>query len=52
VDEQQLEDIEHFFSSYNLAQGREFRITGRGGARQAQKMFRDAVSEFEQSKGK
>jgi len=46
VDGQQLKEIEHFFRSYNQAQGREFRITGRGGARQAQKMFRDAVREF------
>lgn len=51
VDEQQLKQIEHFFRSYNLAQGREFRITGRGGARQAQKTFRDAAREFEKTKG-
>ncbi|MDY6948601.1 MAG: inorganic diphosphatase [Pseudomonadota bacterium] len=48
---QQLRDIEHFFQSYNQAQGREFRISGRGGARQAQKMFRDARRQFEGSKG-
>ncbi|HWK50721.1 MAG TPA: hypothetical protein VNR40_12590, partial [Steroidobacter sp.] len=47
VDGQQLKDIEHFLRSYNQAQGREFRITGRGGVRQAQKMFRDAVRAFE-----
>lgn len=52
VDGQQLKDIEHFFRSYNQAQGREFRITGRGGARQAQKMFRDAIREFDRSKSK
>lgn len=51
VPEQELRDIEHFFRSYNQAQGREFRIGGRGGARLAQKMFRDAVREFEKSKG-
>lgn len=51
VDEQQLQDIEHFFRSYNQAQGREFRITGRGGARQAQRMFRDAVREFQKTQG-
>jgi inorganic pyrophosphatase len=50
VPEQTLRDIEHFFRSYNQAQGREFRITGRGGARQAQKMFRDAARQFEESK--
>ncbi len=51
VEEQQLRDIEHFFRSYNQAQGREFRITGRGGVRQAQKMFRDAVRDFDKTKG-
>jgi inorganic pyrophosphatase len=49
--EQHLQEIEHFFRSYNQAQGREFRITGRSGARQAQKMFRDAVREFQKTKG-
>ena len=49
MDKQQLQDIEHFFRSYNQAQGRDFRITGRGGARPAQKMFRDAVREFKKS---
>lgn len=52
VPEQELRDIEHFFRSYNQAQGREFKITGRGGARQAQKMFRDAARQFEKSKGR
>lgn len=51
VSEQKLRDIEHFFRSYNQAQGREFKITGRGGAQQAQKMFREAVRQFEKSKG-
>jgi inorganic pyrophosphatase len=51
VDGQTLREIEHFFRSYNQAQGREFRITGRSGARQAQKMFRDAMREFARSKG-
>jgi inorganic pyrophosphatase len=49
VAEQTLRDIEHFFRSYNLAQGREFRITGRGGVRHAQKMFRDAARKFAES---
>jgi inorganic pyrophosphatase len=48
---QQLQHIEHFFRSYNQAQGREFRITGRGGVRQAQKMLRDAVRAFEKDQG-
>src|SRR5687767_1885484 len=49
VSEQTLRDLEHFFRSYNQAQGREFKITGRGGARQAQKMFREAVRQFDKS---
>jgi inorganic pyrophosphatase len=48
---QQLHDIEHFFRSYNQAQGREFKIAGRGGPRQAQKMFRSALRMFEKAKG-
>lgn len=51
VEKQCLHDIEHFFRSYNQAQGREFKITGRGGVRQAQKMFRDAARKFERSQG-
>lgn len=50
LDEQRLRDIEHFFRSYNQAQGREFKITGRGGVRLAQKMFREAARRFEKSK--
>lgn len=49
VDEQRLYDIEHFFRSYNEAQGREFKISGRGGPREAQKMFRDAARQFEKA---
>ena len=52
LDRQELEDIEHFFRSYNQAQSREFRITGRSGARQAQKMFRDAVRDFDRLRAK
>ncbi|HEY0686072.1 MAG TPA: inorganic diphosphatase [Steroidobacter sp.] len=47
VEEQQLRDIEHFFASYNQAQGREFKISGRGGPRDAERMFRDSMREFE-----
>jgi inorganic pyrophosphatase len=51
VDAQQLRDIEHFFSSYNQAQGREFKISGRGGPQAAQKMLRSAVRMFEKARG-
>ena len=50
VDKQCLRDIEHFFSSYNQAQGREFKISGRGGPRDAQRMFQDALRQFESTK--
>jgi inorganic pyrophosphatase len=50
MEEQRLRDIEHFFSSYNQAQGRVFKISGRGGPRDAQGMFREAASKFEKSK--
>jgi inorganic pyrophosphatase len=36
LDSQQLHAIEHFFESYNRAQGREFRILGRSGRRAAE----------------
>lgn len=35
LDPEHLHAIEHFFISYNQAQGREFRVTGRAGARAA-----------------
>jgi inorganic pyrophosphatase len=35
LDPQHLRAIEHFFTSYNQAQGRDFRVTGRTGARAA-----------------
>ncbi len=47
VPAQQLADIESFFRSYNAAQGREFRISGRGGARAAEAALRRAITAFE-----
>jgi inorganic pyrophosphatase len=37
--DQHVQDIEHFFRSYNQAQGRPFRITGRGGPEVAEQML-------------
>ena len=37
-----VKDIEHFFRSYNQAQGRPFEITGRAGAKAAQRMLNNA----------
>lgn len=52
LDERQLHDIEHFFRSYNQAQGREFKISGRGGPQPAQKMLREAILQAEKSRGR
>ncbi|HEY7638601.1 MAG TPA: inorganic diphosphatase [Steroidobacteraceae bacterium] len=38
-----LREIEHFFRSYNEAQGRQFRITGRGGAQAAERILKRAI---------
>jgi len=37
-----LRDVEHFFRSYNEAQGRPFRIAGRAGPKTAQRMLTSA----------
>jgi inorganic pyrophosphatase len=41
-----LRDIEHFFCSYNQAQGRVFRIVGRGGVRAAEGILNRAIRQF------
>jgi len=38
-----LNEIEHFFTSYNQAHGRQFKATGRAGPKEADKMLRAAV---------
>jgi inorganic pyrophosphatase len=42
----QLREIEHFFESYNRAQGREFRITGRAGRKAAEAALVSAMRAF------
>jgi inorganic pyrophosphatase len=42
LDPEHLRAIEHFFVSYNRAQGRDFRVTGRSGARTANATLRRA----------
>ena len=39
-----LKDIEHFFRSYNEAQGRKFAITGRAGAKAAERVLNGSTS--------
>jgi inorganic pyrophosphatase len=38
-----VREIEHFFRSYNEAQGRPFKITGRGGAQAAERILQKAL---------
>jgi inorganic pyrophosphatase len=40
---EQLREIEHFFRSYNEAQGRRFVVTGRAGPKAAQRMLKRAM---------
>jgi len=44
-----LEEIEHFFVSYNEAQGRQFKPTGRRGPEAAEKLVTEGVREFERA---
>jgi inorganic pyrophosphatase len=37
-----VREIEHFFRSYNEAQGRPFKVTGRGGAKAAAQMLKQS----------
>jgi inorganic pyrophosphatase len=46
-----LHDIEHFFRSYNQAQGRELRITSRFTAAAAEKLLSQAIRAFERRDG-
>ncbi len=43
LESRQLTDIEHFFKSYNEAQGRRFNITGRGDRNSAQAALERAI---------
>jgi inorganic pyrophosphatase len=46
----QLNDIQHFFESYNAAQGRPFRISGHGNRRAAEQAVTRAVRTFAAAK--
>jgi inorganic pyrophosphatase len=48
----QLRAIEHFFVSYNRFQGRDFRITGRGGTRMADALVTAAIRKFNKTSTK
>jgi inorganic pyrophosphatase len=47
---QQLDDIAHFFESYNEAQGREFKIIGRGERSAAEAAVERAIRAYRQSR--
>jgi inorganic pyrophosphatase len=43
-------EIEHFFVSYNEAEGKKFEVLGRGGPAKARKLLRGAAGRFAESK--
>ena len=45
-----LDELEHFFVSYNQAEARVFKPLGRRGAKVAQKLVEEGVRQFESSK--
>jgi inorganic pyrophosphatase len=49
VEPGQLNDIARFFETYNAAQGRTFRVTGRGGRKAAQAALNDAMRAWRQA---
>jgi inorganic pyrophosphatase len=52
LDAEQLRDIEHFFESYNRRQGREFRISSRGGRRAAEAVLARGLRAFARARGR
>ena len=47
-----LDEIEHFFVSYNRTEGREFRPLGRHGPGRAEKLVREGMRQFERPEGR
>ena len=50
LNESLLDEIEHFFVSYNQAKGKEFKPLGRFGPTRAQKLVEDGMENFRKSK--
>ena len=46
LDSALLDEIEHFFVSYNAAQGRRFKPGGRLGAKRAEQLLNRAIANF------
>jgi inorganic pyrophosphatase len=47
VPRQKVREIEHFFLSYNEAQGRQLKISGRGGSKSAERILASALQSDE-----
>lgn len=52
LDEKLLDEIEHFFISYNEMQGKQFKPIGRRGPRRAQRIVADGQKRFQKSSPK
>jgi inorganic pyrophosphatase len=50
LDESLLDEIEHFFVSYNQAKGKEFKPLGRFGPVRAQRLVEEGIGNFRKSK--
>ena len=50
LNESLLDEIEHFFVSYNQAKGKEFKPLGRFGPTRAQKLVEEGIANFRKSK--
>ena len=47
-----IDEIEHFFVSYNQAKGKEFKLLGRFGAQKARKIIENGMKLYKKPKGK
>ena len=52
LDEHLVTEIEHFFRSYNVMRGAEFKVVGRHGAEQAQKLVADGEKMYQKKNNK
>jgi len=52
LNETLVDEIEHFFVSYNQAKGKEFKLLGRFGAQKARKIIEDGMKLYKKPKGK
>jgi inorganic pyrophosphatase len=47
-----VDEIEHFFVSYNAAKGKEFKLLGRFGSQKARKIIEEGMKLYQKPKGK